>query len=186
MYRNYDTVRPEISNKQKYIDLVEAYGPYKFFATLSFQYALTDNVGIAYASQLVRRLNKKLFGKHYKKHGVKGVTGIAVLEHADIRKRTKQGRSIKDRGSCHFHFLLHGHESFETDPTLALAKVKDSWERAAHGLNYKATKKLVGMNGTDVQLVTTTRVQKYLLKEAWHPLWDCSEHLFYLDDNGLF
>lgn len=186
MHKNYKTYEYQSTKVEKYVEFIHKYGPYRFFATLSFQYKLNDYQGIDFASKFVRRLLKKLFGKHWKKHGVKCLAGLATLEHASILKRVgKESRRVKDRGSCHFHFLLHDHPCFDHNPDVALRQLTDAWEKAAHGLNYKATRKLVSANGTDVQLIQTNGIYGYILKEAKNPSWRNEERLFFLDGEGL-
>jgi hypothetical protein len=186
MYQNYKVFNNQDIRVEKYITILNSYWPYRFFATVSFQYKLTDKQGMEFASQHMRRLNKKLLGKYWKSHGIKCLTGVATLEHANIRKRiTEDGRPIKDRGTCHFHFLLHDHPSLDKNPNVALRQVTEAWEAAAQSLNYKKTRKLVSKNGTDVQLFHTTGVYGYILKEARNPSWKHEERLFLLDGKGL-
>jgi hypothetical protein len=186
MYQNYKVFDNQNVKVEKYIKLIDKYDPYRFFATLSFQYELTDKQGIKFASQHIRRLNKKLLGKYWKSHGGKCLTGVTTLEHANIRKRaTKDGRPLKDRGTCHFHFLLHDHPSLDKDPNVALGQLTKAWEAAARSLNYRKTRKLVSKDGTDVQLFHTTGVYGYMLKEAWNPSWKRQERFFVLDGEGL-
>jgi hypothetical protein len=186
MYQNYKVFKNQHYRVQKYTKIIEGYGEYKFFATLSYQYKLTDTDGIEFASQHIRRLNKKLSGKFWRSHGIKCITGISTLEHADIRKRfSKDGRPLKDRGTCHFHFLLQDHGKLSSDPTLALRQMTEAWEAAARSLNFKKTRKLVSQNGTNVKLVDTTGVYGYILKEAKKKSWRDEERLFFLDGDGL-
>jgi len=185
MYKNYKIYESQHPKVQKYMDFMDQGWPYKFFATLTFQYALTDRAGIAFASEHVKRFNRKLLGRNWSKQRLPCLTGMATLEHASILKRTHDGHAIKDRGTCHFHFLLHDHPSFDKDPAIALHEVTQAWEASARSLNYKSTRKLVSVNGTDVQLFETTGVYGYILKEAWMPSWKYQERLFYLDGKGL-
>lgn len=172
-----------------YSNILDSYWPYRFFATLSFQYPLDDKQGIAFASQHVRRLNKKLLGKHWKSNDtIKCLTGAAILEHASIKKVIGKGierRPCKDLGSCHFHFLLQDHACFDQDPNIALVQLTAAWKKAARSLNYTLRRKLVSVNGTNVQLFETKGLYGYVLKEAKNPDWKNHERLFLMDSDGL-
>lgn len=185
MYKNYKTFEDQDAKVQKYVDFVNDYGPYRFFASISFQYKLTDSEGIAYGSEHVKRLNKKLLGRSWAKQEIQCLTGMATLEHASILKRSYDGHRIKDRGSCHFHFLLRDHPCFDRNLETAVYQLADAWAASARSLNYRETRKLVSAHGTDVQCVQTNAVTGYILKEARLFSWGQQERLFYLDGKGL-
>jgi hypothetical protein len=185
MYKNYKVFENQHPKIQKYIDFVDQGWPYRFFATLTFQHALTDREGINFASEHIKRFNRRLLGRNWIRNALPCVTGIATLEHASIGKRGRDGQAIKDRGACHFHFLLQDHLSLSKDPAVALREVTQAWATSARSLNYKSTRKLVSVHGTDVQLFQTTGVYGYILKEAKNPGWEHQERLFYLDGRGL-
>lgn len=68
--------------------IIKSAGPYRFFVTLTFQYLMpTDEEGISCASIFMGRLNKKLLGRRWREEG-KHLEGVAILEHANIRKRS--------------------------------------------------------------------------------------------------
>lgn len=185
MYKNYRIFEDQDAKVKKYIDFVNHYGPYRFFATITFQYKLTDTEGIAFASEHVKRLNRRLLGRSWKKQKIQCLTGVATLEHASILKRSYDGQWIKDRGTCHFHFLLHDHACFDVDKDVALHQLTEAWDASARSLNFKKTKKLVSAHGTDVQLVQMKGVCGYILKEAKLSSWARQQRLFYLDGEGL-
>lgn len=186
MYKNYEAPNYLKDTIDHYSKIFDWNWPYRFFCTLTFQYQLSDKQGIEFASQHIRRFNKSLLGKHWKKHGALCIKGVAVLEHASIRKVVGEKRvPVSDRGSCHFHFLLNDHPSLDKDPNVALKQVTEAWERAARSINFRLTKKLVSKNGTDVQLFKTKGVYGYMLKESCNPTWRYQERLFLLDGEGL-
>jgi len=189
MYKNYKIHENQHPKIIAYSNILDSYWPYRFFATLSFQYPLDDMQGIDFASQHVRRLNKKLLGKHWKSNEeIRCLTGAATLEHASIRKVIGKGmkqRLSKDLGSCHFHFLLQDHPCLDKDPNIALRQLTEAWQKAARSLNYTQTRKLVSVNGTDVQLFETKGLYGYVLKEAKNPDWKNHERLFLMDSEGL-
>ena len=112
--------------------------------------------------------------------------GVALLETANICKKTDgASQSIKDRGNHHFHFLLHDHPKLSSDPMRGLWKLDKAWRASACSLNYEKKKKLISVNGTDVQLVATDGVYGYVLKEAKNWAWKYKERLFFLDGEGL-
>jgi hypothetical protein len=185
MYKNYEIFKNQCAKVQKYIDFIDTNWPYRFFATLTFQFKLMDTQGIAFASEHIKRLNRRLLGRSWSKQGLQCLTGVATLEHASILKRSHDDHVIKDRGSCHFHFLLHDHPCFDKNPDVALHQLTEAWEASARSLNYKVTRKLVSARGTNVQLFETTGVYGYILKEAKTPGWERQELLFYVDGKGL-
>lgn len=163
----------------KQIEAIDIYKPYQYFATITFQYLIPEYTAKKCASTLIRRLNKKLLGRNYDKS--KPIHGIAVLEKASILHDDKK----KDRGNCHFHFLIKAHPSLVGDPQELLGSFEKAFRTAALGLNLHKTKYLVSKEGTNVQLITDEHVFEYVAKEAWHPAWKQEERLFFLDSNGL-
>lgn len=187
-YRPYENQHP---NVEKFSQLVALHGPYRFFATLSFQHLLSERQAIDAASKVVTGLHRKLLGLN-RPDGITATSscpspgGIAVLEKKSIRKKLKSSsQTIKDRGNCHFHFLLHDHPKLSSDPAKDLRELSKAWHEAARALNYKNGKKLVSVNGTDMQLVVTSDVIGYVLKEAKDWAWKDSERLFLIDGQGL-
>jgi len=178
-------------NVEKYSQLVALHGPYRFFTTLTFQYFLSEKEAIESASQVIVALRRKLLEMDWPSGfdpsgPCPSPGGIAVLEKASARKKLKgTSHSIKDRGNCHFHFLLHDHPKLSLDPARGLWELGKAWREAARGLNYKSKKKLVSVNGTDAQLVVTTDVIGYVLKEAKDWSWKNKQRLFFLDQEGL-
>jgi hypothetical protein len=192
MQNTYKTYENQHPNVEKYSLLVTPYGPYRFFASLSFQYFLSEKQAIDSASKVVVGLNRKLLELDWPSEAnpppksCPFPTGIAVLEKTSIRKKIQGSpRCIKDRGNCHFHFLLRDHPKLSSDPTRGLWQLSRAWGEVARGLNYQKTRKLVSVNGTDVQLVVTNGVIGYVLKEAKNSSWKYQERLFYLDREGL-
>jgi hypothetical protein len=187
-YKPYENQHP---NVEKYSQLIALHGPYRFFTTLTFQYFLSEKEAIDSASQVVVALRRKLLEMNWP-IGLDTPSlcpspgGIAVLEKASSCKKVKGTvQSIRDRGNCHFHFLLHDHPKLSSDPARGLWELGKAWREAARGLNYKNRKKLVSVNGTDAQLVATTGLFGYVLKEAKDWAWKDRERLFLLDGKGL-
>jgi hypothetical protein len=191
MQNTYKTYENQHPNVERYSQLVALHGPYRFFATLSFQHFLTEKQAVESASKVVAGLRRKLLEMDWPSgfdpsSPCPSPGGIAVLEKASIRKKLKgTPHSIKDRGNCHFHFLLHDHPKLSLDPARGLWELGKAWRETARGLNYKSQKKLVSVNGTDVQTVDTDGVIGYVLKEAKDWAWKEKERLFFLDGQGL-
>ncbi len=185
-YKPYENQHP---NVEKFSQLVALHGPYRFFATLSFQYHLSEKQAIDAASKVVTGLHRKLLGLNRPKGATSSCPspgGIAVLEKKSIRKKLRStSQTIKDRGNCHFHFLLHDHPKLSSNPAKDLRELSKAWHESARALNYKNGRKLVSVNGTDMQLVVTSDVIGYVLKEAKDWAWKDSERLFLLDGQGL-
>jgi hypothetical protein len=187
-YKIYDNQHP---NVETYSQLVALYGPYRFFASLSFQYFLSEQQAIESASRVLAGLNSKLLELDWPSEDSPPdpcpfPTGVAVLEKANIRKKAQGiAHRIKDRGNYHFHFLLHDHPKLSSDPKRGLWQLSKAWREVARRLNHEKTRTLVSVNGTDVQLVVTDGVIGYILKEAKDWSWKDRERLFLLDDEGL-
>jgi len=187
-YKIYENQHPKV---ERYRELVALHGPYRFFATLSFQYRLSEKPAVDSASQVVEALQRKLLECDWPAGADSTAPcpilgGVAVLEKANVRKKLRgTSQSIKDRSNCHFHFLLHDHPKLSSDPTRGLWEFSKAWREAARGLNYRNTKKLVSVNGTDAQLVASAEVLGYVLKGAKDWGWKDKERLFFLDGKGL-
>lgn len=171
-----DTKHPKVFSQ---INVLKSYAPYQYFATITFQYKLTEDEAKEYTSIAIRRLNKKLLGRKYDKSDP--ITGIAVLEKANIFSNSKK----RDHGNCHFHFLFHAHSALTGSPQELLERFERAFRSAALGLNLGKTRSLVSKHGTNVQLVRDDRVFGYMVKEAKKPAWKQDERLFFLDGNGL-
>jgi hypothetical protein len=171
-----DVIHPRVLNQ---IKLLKIYAPYKYFATITFQYLLSETEAKRSASIAIRRLNKKLLGRRYDKS--KPINGIAVMEKACITSNGKK----RDRANCHFHFLFHDHPSLVGSPQKLLERFERAFRSAALGLNLNESRSLVSRNGTNVQLVRDDGVFKYMVKEAKNPAWKQDERLFFLDSDGL-
>jgi len=170
----------EQAKKQYYIDMVNGYGPFRFFNTLTFQYLISDDQGREFADTYWRRTTKKLF--HAKRTlPLTSIQGVAVLERAAIRKGEK---GLKN---CHFHFLIKDHPVFSTDESAAIAQLKDAAWKASR--NFKTvdgyTLVSAGEKGVDVGPVYSQDVAGYLFKDAAQFAWRGTDRLFYLDKHGV-
>jgi len=190
MYKNYENLYFKLlscTDRQDHVTtLVRRLGPYRFFVTLTFQYRLSDQEGIEAASVFIRRLNRKLFKRNWRNQG-HFLRGVAFLERASIAKR-EHG---KDRGNCHFHFLIED-PVLKDKPLLdrcgAVAAREMGKAAAAAGscLNYKGTRKLVSKRGTKVKHITDhKRTVSYVTKEARNPSWWTEDRFFLFDVQGM-
>ncbi len=191
-------------------DLIELFGPYRFFITVSFNLGLSNRKTHEYGGKFVRRLTKKAVHKRWQAKGLQPLTGIVILETADVIRNSR--RKI---GGWHLHFLIHDHPSLPGDDGQALKIMTDAYWKSAErlwlrGLNRKRRKP------KDVQLVTKTKpdpkekdrgktiedaekedqkkVQlvtdikglcEYLSKEVWKPGWDWADRLFFVGSEGM-
>jgi hypothetical protein len=166
-------------------------GPYRFFATLSFEYELPYAKAIEYGSLHARRVTKHAIGKHWKWRGLAPLTGMVVLERAKLFHR-----STRKFGGYHFHYLIEDHPSLPRDDQAALKVMQDAFQKAAKRLVLKSLKRkgrkskdvklVTKANGTQVQLVyDLPGVCKYVSKEAWHWQWEWLDRVFYLGENGI-
>lgn len=173
------------SRLSRMVNIVAEYGPYRFFPTLTFNYPLTDGEGIDTASLLIRRLNKKLLGKHWRSKGIEPLRGIATLERTKLKRNADCGEPRKDRASCHFHFLVRDHDILARDDTAALAEFEAAFGAVARRLNYQRKTQLVGKDGAKVSAVYSEGAHEYVVKDAWKYNWELSKRFFLLAEDGL-
>lgn len=164
--------------------LFESYGPYRFFLTLSFNYEVSDEVGQEALARLLRRLMKKLLGRRWIRKGIKPLTGIAVLEKAQIF-----AQSSREFGSCHFHLLIHQHPHLPEDDLLAAVAILQAAIDAAKQLTHKNRRRqLVGKHGLRLKVIGSGESPsfcKYVAKEAIQHGWKWDERVFYLGKDGI-
>lgn len=191
-------------------DLIKALGPYRFFITVSFNLGLSKRKTHEYGGKFARRLTKKVVHKRWQAKGLQPLTGIVILETADVIRRSK--RKI---GGWHLHFLVHDHPALPRDDDEALKIVTDAYWKSAERLWLRGVKRR-GRKPRDVQLVTKTKpdskeknreeaIKKaqeedkkkielvtdieglcvYLSKEAWKPEWDWVDRFLYLGAEGM-
>lgn len=175
---NYE-IHPKILRQITIIKLYEPKQLYMYFATVTYQYHISEIAAKRFASTLIRRFNKKLLGKKYDRKNP--ILGVAIMEKASIIHDDKK----RDRGNFHFHFLIKAHPLLVGGPQERLERFEKAFNSAALGLNLNQTRYLVSKEGTDVQLIRDERIYEYVTKEAWHPAWQQHERLFFLDSAGL-
>lgn len=162
-------------------DKILTAGPFKFFATQSFQYEIEDDYGRHVASTVWQRTHKLIFGKRWRRLGIPPMTGIAVMEKAQIF-----ARSTRVFGTCHFHYLIHPHPLFCPYGHAVAIQLHDALSKAASSITNTKGWHLVSKKGTDVSLIESEwATLKYLAKEAWNPTWRWDERVFYLCGDGL-
>ncbi|MBB6184783.1 hypothetical protein [Oleiagrimonas soli] len=159
---------------------VESFGPYKFFLTLSFQKDINKHDAKNMAAKVIRRMNKFIYGRYYKKYN-SHIKGVCVLEEAPIFRPV----SCLSKGNAHFHFLFQ--EIIEKDGTkLALDKLKDTFIRASNTLNPVYGKKFVSKGNMDVQIVKdAAAAMQYVCKESRNSNWLIEDHIYALHPDGL-
>ncbi|ULU23168.1 hypothetical protein [Dyella terrae] len=164
--------------------LLESYGPYRFFLTLSFNYELSDHEGQEALAKLWRRLMKKVLGKRWISKGVKPMTGVAVLEKAQIF-----AQSTREFGSCHFHLLVHHHPHLSEDDLIASITLLLAFADAAKQLTHKNRRwQLVSKHGVSLKIIgpgESPSFVKYVAKEALRHGWKWDERVFYLGKDGI-
>jgi hypothetical protein len=190
--------------------LIEAFGPYRFFITVSFNLGLSKRQAYEYGGKFVRRLTKKVVYKRWKVKGMKPLTGIVVMETADVIRRAK-----RKFGGWHLHMLVHDHPSLPRDDDEALNAMTDAYWKSAERLWVRGVKRK-GRKPKDVQLVQKTKPDRkeqdrakanadalmedqkkvqlvthieglcdYLSKECWKPEWDWADRFYYLGIEGI-
>lgn len=180
MIRDFETGDFIDVKQYQVMNAVDSYRKYRFTTTLTFQYFITPAEAIAAASTFIRRLHRGLFGR-YGWRNVDSLNGVAFLEFANIKRR----RHGRDRGNCHFHFLIANHPSFEQHPIRALRSLQDAVGTAGSSLNYRKTAKLVSKLGTHVGLVSDRGAITYATKEAKHLSWWQQDRAFLIHGSGL-
>ncbi|MDR3446932.1 hypothetical protein [Dyella sp.] len=164
--------------------LFESYGPYRFHLTLSFNYEISDVDGQEALAKLWRRLMKVILGRRWIRNGIKPLTGIAVLEKAQIF-----AQSTREFGSCHFHLLIHSHPHLPEDDLLAAMTLLHAAIDAGKQLTHKNRRwQLVGKHGIDLEIIPPGQSPsfcKYIAKEAIQHGWKWDERVFYLGKGGI-
>ena len=175
---------------------ISKYGPYRFFVTLTFQRLVDDASALKHAEVFIGRLHKKLFGR-YKWRAAKPLSGVSLLELKDVRKKRRYVTAsngvevlkpaepsktllIRDRGNCHFHFLIRWHPELGRNQTDALKRLEVAVRSAGMSLNYSKTEKLVGKDGVKVERVLDKGVVNYVSKEARDLSWWDEDRLFFI------
>lgn len=176
-----------LPNWHDYIEVrkrFDGYGPYRFFLTLTFRYELSDRDGQEALAKLWRRLMKKVLGKRWIRHGIEPMTGIAVLEKAQLFAQT-----TREFGSCHFHLLVHDHPNLPRDDHSAVIKLWPAFVDAAMQLTHKNRRRqLASKHGLNLQVIRageSRNVSKYVAKEALQSSWKWDERVFYLGKGGI-
>lgn len=162
----------------------DGYGPYRFFLTLTFRYELSDTDGQEALAKLWRRFMKKVLGKRWIHLGIKPMTGIALLEKAQLFAHT-----TREFGSCHFHLIVHDHPLLPRDDLLATMKMWPAFIDAAMQLTHKNRRwQLASKHGLDLKVIRpgeSPKVSKYVAKEALRSNWKWDERVFYLGKGGI-
>jgi len=163
---------------------LESWGPYRFFMTLSFQYELSDKEGQEVLAKVWRRLMKKVLGKRWIKKGIKPLTGIVVLERAQLF-----AQSTREFGSCHFHLLVHEHPRLPKNDIFAAIKLLQAFIDAAKQMTHPNRRwQLVSKHGVNLKVIRpgeSASFAKYVAKEAVRHDWKWDERVFFLGKNGI-
>lgn len=175
---------PQWHDYMKVRELLESYSPYRFFMTLSFQYELSDREGQEALGKAWRRCMKKVLGKRWISKGVKPLTGVAVMEKAQIFDK-----SSLEFGSCHFHMLIHDHHRLPKDDLFAGILLFLAFADAANQLTHKNRRhQLVSKHGVHLKIIGPRQSRsfcKYVAKEARQTGWRWDERVFYLGKDGI-
>ncbi|WP_109127026.1 hypothetical protein [Dyella sp. C11] len=164
--------------------VLDGCGPYGFFLTLTFQYEISDEEGQQAIAKVWRRTMKKVLGRRWIKKGVNPMTGIAVMEKAQIFDR-----SSREFGSCHYHLLVHDHPSLPRDALAAAAKLFLAFTDAAKQLTApNRRRQLVSKHGVNVIAIGSGESPafcKYVAKEVGLKNWRWDDRVFYLGKDGI-
>ncbi|MET3654266.1 hypothetical protein [Dyella japonica] len=196
MIRDFETEEFLDIKHNQVADVIKQYGPYRFFVTLTFQRPVDDASALRHGEVFVGRLHKQLFGR-YGWRSVRPLTGVVLLEREDIKKKRRYpglqtgvellapvdvGKIlwVRDRGNCHFHFLLRDHPALERRPVKALRRFQQAARKAGTSLNYSETEKLVSKNGVYVSLAPDKGAINYVSKESRYLSWWSEERLFFI------
>lgn len=196
MIRDFETAEFLDIKHHQIASVISKYGPYRFFLTLTFQRSVDDVSALRHCEVFVGRLHKQLFGR-YGWRSVRPLTGVVLLEREDIRKKRRYPQPqngievvapvnvskilwVRDRGNCHFHFLLRDHPALEQRPVKALRRLQHAARKAGTSLNYSETEKLVSKNGVDVLLAPDKGAINYVSKESRYLSWWNEERLFFI------
>lgn len=166
---------------------IEDYGPYKFFATLSFQRPLNPLQTIEFGKQVMRSVIKATIGKRSKqRRRHPPVEGIAVLEMARLFEGANEGG--------HFHFLLKDHPNLPCRDEDAIAFLTRAFKDATARLKLanphrgrrsvvESTRLVSPVVGVDVRYVySQSGIAGYISKQVDRSDWDFMGRFFFLND----
>lgn len=88
-----------IELRKQMIDWIVSRGPYEYFITLTFRYDQSDKKCEEQANQLLRFLNRRLFGRKNETDHLDGY--VFIEKHSHIRE------------SVHYHFAIKYHQNFD-------------------------------------------------------------------------
>ena len=92
---------------------------YKSFLTVTTESTYGDNQYISYVNQALYFLNRRIFGRKFKKHG-EFIEGFAMCERHDLRKHTYESINPKYiskamiRNPLHMHLLINDTEELNS------------------------------------------------------------------------
>lgn len=156
-------------------------GPYRFFGTLTFQYNVTDRQAREFASKHWRKTQRELLGRNWIGRGVPHMTGITVMERAEIFNH-----DTRQFSNFHFHYLIHDHPILDRDDARAEAQLEAAFIEAARSLTHKNRRwQLVSKHGASVSRIwDPAGACSYVSKEAWNPWWCWETRILYLCRDG--
>lgn len=174
-------------------DHILAMGPYRFFVTLTFQVKVSKREALAYASTVQRRCQRNLFGKRWKKSGVRSIQGVAIMEQASIICSKPEGSQKRpfidvDLDNFHFHILIKQHPLWTSNDEDILADVCKAYGDAITALHKQGTRQslISSMDGVKVSLVHDQEgICSYCAKASHNPYWQWNDWVYFLSENGM-
>ena len=153
-------------------DVIKAGGPYDYCAVLSFVRPYSDRKSTEALDQLLRFLNRALWGPRWKSKGC-GLRGTVVAE------RHRLSRNL--RGRLHFNLLLQRPTGIADDTDIqscfssAVLTLRDARKR-----QMSATDRLYNEPIGNIDCIV-----HYLTKELQCSDWDRGENVFFIRPEGI-
>ncbi|WP_430389778.1 hypothetical protein [Dyella sp. 20L07] len=172
--------------------MLKAFGPYRFFLTISFQTEFKRHEAMYYGKKYLRRFMRSLLGQKWKKQGLGTLEGIVVIESAPIYKNVKkaEGDEIgkKERvGGHHLHILMKDHPALPVNDNAALTMVQNALNKASRGFYRDNTRiSLISYGRALAKLVhNEDGLCGYCAKDAKKSGWNWDDWCFYLSEDGF-
>ncbi|SDQ24363.1 hypothetical protein [Pseudoxanthomonas sp. CF125] len=165
--------KKEISKSyEAWEQVIKAGGPYEYYAVLSFLRPYSDRQSTEALDQLLRFLNRALWGPRWKSKGC-GLRGTVVAE------RHRLSRDL--RGRLHFNLLLQRPTGIADDNSIqscfssAVLKLRDASKR-----QMSATDRLYNEPIENIDWVVG-----YLTKELQCSDWNRGDNVFFIRPEGI-
>jgi len=154
-----------------YKTLVRQHEPYKYLLTLTFSHKYTSLMTCQFTSQVIYRMNSKIFGRNYLKYDDRCMDGFVFFE---------KHMSEKVRNPFHLHMLIKQNERYDKFNIDQMNEILDcSTERILDGKDRKVFTS---------KCINTTEIydDEGSIRYCFEQIYDRNlDRLKFIDKNGL-